>query len=96
MYSGNVDTEAADTEISWVTVAEMTRLMGVNRRKVYELINTGCFPAYKFGRTIRARKQDVMDFINASVINPGEISHLYEPVTRAPQNRAIHIQRNSG
>ena len=55
--------------------------LGVNTRTVYRLIDERELPAYKFGRVIRLKEADVVNFIERSRIAPGSLEHLYpEPV----------------
>ena len=49
----------------------------VTQRTVYKLIDTGELTAFKIGRTIRLREQDLQEYLDRSRIQPGDLSHLY-------------------
>lgn len=42
-----------DNAPDWLSTNEAAQLLGLGVRKLYELIDTGRIPAYKFGRVIR-------------------------------------------
>jgi len=51
--------------------------LGVQLRTLYRLIDEGQLPAYKFGRLIRLKREDVEAFVERARIQPGELGHLY-------------------
>jgi len=60
---------------------EAAAYLGVNLRTLYRFIDGGDLPAYKFGRVIRLRRDEIDAFIAKSRIQPGSLEHLYpEPV----------------
>ncbi len=61
-------------------VPEAAEYLGVVVRTVYRLIDTGEIRAYKVGRVIRMKRDDVDAFLNARQIQPGELGHLYPPL----------------
>jgi len=64
-----------------MSTPSVAEYLGVNTRTVYRLIDEGELPAYKFGRVIRLKESDVVNFIERSRIAPGSLEHLYpEPV----------------
>lgn len=68
-------------EITWLSTAEAARHLGITPRTLYRFIDQGEIPAFRFGRVIRLKLQDVDEFIEASKIQPGTLEHLYpEPV----------------
>ncbi len=72
----------ADRE-EWLSTIEAARRLGVTLRSLYKFIDEGELVAYKFGRVIRVRREDVERFIEACKIEPGSLEHLYpEPVSR--------------
>lgn len=65
----------------WLSTKEASELLGVNLRTLYRFIDEGELPAYKFGRVIRLKEDDVDTFIERARIAPGSLEHLYpEPV----------------
>lgn len=71
-------------EIVWLSTQEAARRLGVTPRTLYRFIDVGDLPAYRLGRVIRLKADDVDAFIEASRIEPGSLEHLYpETVTKA-------------
>jgi len=65
----------------WMGTKEAAAYLGVNLRTLYRFIDGGDLPAYKFGRVIRLRRDEIDAFIAKSRIQPGSLEHLYpEPV----------------
>ncbi len=56
---------------------EACAYLGVVLRTLYKLIDDGEIRAYKVGRVIRLRKADVDAFLEAHVVEPGTLAHLY-------------------
>jgi len=52
--------------------------LGVVPRTLYRLIDLGELPAYRFGRVIRLRADEVTAFIDSRRIQPGDLRHLYD------------------
>ncbi len=50
---------------SWMGVPEAAEYLGVMPRTVYRRIDLGEIPAFKIGRVIRLRKDDVDAFLEA-------------------------------
>ena len=65
-----------DGQISWLSTDDAARRLGIIKGTLYRLIDQGEVPAYKFGRAIRLQQREVDDFIEASRIEPGTLSHL--------------------
>ena len=64
-----------------MSTKEASEHLGINLRTLYRLIDEGELPAYKFGRVIRLKAEDVERFIELARIAPGSLEHLYpEPV----------------
>lgn len=57
--------------------AEAARHLGLTPRTLYRLIDEGQLPAYKFGRVIRLKADDVEAFVEGARILPGTLEHLY-------------------
>lgn len=69
--------------IQWLSTQDAAERLGITPRTLYRFIDQGDLPAYRFGRVIRLRTQEVDDFIRASRIKPGELEHLYpEPAAK--------------
>lgn len=67
--------------IRWLSTAEAAKELGITPRTLYRFIDEGQLPAYRFGRVIRLKADDLDTFIEASRIQPGTLEHLYpEPV----------------
>lgn len=68
--------------IRWMSTREASERLGVTLRTLYRFIDEGQLTAYKFGRVIRIKEDDVESFIEGSRITPGSLEHLYpEPKT---------------
>jgi excisionase family DNA binding protein len=50
--------------------------LGVNLRTLYRFIDEGDLAAYRFGRVIRLKEEDVVDFVARCRIAPGSLEHL--------------------
>lgn len=48
-----------DIETPWLTTREAIARLGVSPRELYRLVDAGELPAYKHGRDIRLRGDDV-------------------------------------
>jgi excisionase family DNA binding protein len=69
------------TEITWLSTAEAAKRLGITPRTLYRFIDQGDIPAYRFGRVIRLKQDEVDSFIESCRIEPGTLEHLYpEPV----------------
>jgi excisionase family DNA binding protein len=66
----------SDDTAQWLGTRQAADRIGVTQRTLYRFIDDGKLPAYKFGRVIRVKIDDVDRFIDASRIQPGELSHL--------------------
>jgi excisionase family DNA binding protein len=64
-------------EIDWLSTQEAARRLGVTPRTLYRFIDQGDLPAYRLGRVIRLKADDVDAFIEGSRIEPGTLEHLY-------------------
>lgn len=61
----------------WLSTAEASERLGVTLRTLYRLVDEGRLPAYKIGRVIRIKEDDVEAFIESARIQPGTLAHLY-------------------
>lgn len=75
------------SEITWLSTAAAAKRLGITSRTLYRFIDQGEIPAYRFGRVIRLKQDEVDAFIDRSRIAPGTLDHLYpEPVGRGEQD----------
>ncbi len=70
-------------EVRWLSTRDASARLGVTLRSLYRFIDEGELTAYKFGRVIRLKTEDVDRYIEACRIQPGSLDHLY-PARRAP------------
>ena len=62
---------------SWLSTKDAAERLGVTLRSLYRFIDEGSLAAYKFGRVIRLKPEDVDRFIESCRIAPGSLEHLY-------------------
>jgi len=67
-------------KIEWLGTKDASTRLGITLRSLYRFIDEGDLPAYKFGRVIRMKVEDIDGFIEACRIRPGELEHLYPPL----------------
>ena len=67
----------------WLSTTEAKDRLGVTLRTLYRLIDEGQVPAYKIGRVIRLKEDDVKGFLESSLIKPGSLEHLYPNPVKA-------------
>jgi len=63
----------------WLSTTDAAARLGVTLRSLYRFIDEGQLAAYKFGRVIRLKEDDVERFIESCRITPGALEHLYPP-----------------
>ncbi len=74
----------------WLSTAESARRLGITPRTLYRFIDEGQLPAYRFGRVIRLKENEVDSFIDACRIQPGTLEHLYpETVGSEPEAESV-------
>jgi excisionase family DNA binding protein len=61
----------------WLSTTEVRDRLGITLRTLYRLIDEGQIPAYKIGRVIRMKSEDVDAYLERSRIAPGTLEHLY-------------------
>lgn len=71
------------SDIAWLSTAEAARRLGVTPRTLYRFIDEGQLAAYRFGRVIRLKENEVDSFIEACRIEPGTLEHLYPEAVAA-------------
>lgn len=64
----------------WLSTTEVRERLGITLRTLYRLIDEGQIPAYKIGRVIRMKEEDIEAFLDRSRIAPGTLEHLYPAV----------------
>jgi excisionase family DNA binding protein len=67
-------------QIRWLSTKEAAEHLGVTLRSLYRFIDEGALAAFKFGRVIRLKTDDVDAFIEKCRITPGSLEHLYPEV----------------
>jgi excisionase family DNA binding protein len=67
-------------QIDWLSTKEAAEHLGVTLRSLYRFIDEGALAAFKFGRVIRLKTDDVDAFIENCRIAPGSLEHLYPEV----------------
>lgn len=64
---------------SWLGTTEAAEYLGVVPRTLYRIIDEGRIPAFKLGRVIRLKQNDLDAFLESNRVQPGELKHLYPP-----------------
>lgn len=70
-------------EMNWLSTAAAARRLGITPRTLYRFIDEGDVQAYRFGRVIRLKQEDVDAYIERCKIEPGTLEHLYPDVAEA-------------
>jgi excisionase family DNA binding protein len=70
---------AMATDVHWLSTKEASERLGVTLRSLYRFIDEGDLAAYRFGRVIRLKQDDVDRYIESCRITPGELEHLHPP-----------------
>jgi excisionase family DNA binding protein len=60
-------------QIEWLNTDQAAKRLGITARTLYRFIDEGQVPAYRFGRVIRLKQDDVDQFIEECRINPGSL-----------------------
>ena len=58
---------------TWLSTKEAAKRLGLTTSTLYRLIDDGQLPAYRFGRVIRLKANDIDAFIASSMIKPGSL-----------------------
>ena len=67
----------AQDPLEWLSTAEAAKRLGITPRTLYRFIDEGQLAAYRFGRVIRLKQDDVDAYIDNCRIAPGTMAHLY-------------------
>ena len=63
--------------VEWLSTDEAAAAVGgVTARTLYRFMNDADLPAYRFGRVIRLRRQDIDDFVESCRLEPGDLDNL--------------------
>ena len=68
---------AMPAAIEWLSTKEACERLGVTLRTLYRLMDEGQLPAYKIGRLLKLKGEDVETFIESARVQPGSLRHLY-------------------
>ncbi|MEZ5383259.1 MAG: helix-turn-helix domain-containing protein [Microthrixaceae bacterium] len=60
-------------QIEWLNTDQAAKRLGITARTLYRFIDEGQVPAYRFGRVIRLKQDDVDVFIEECRIDPGSL-----------------------
>ena len=84
-----IDEEQAERSgIEWLGTTAAAKRLGITTRTLYRFIDEGYIAAYRMGRVIRVKGEDIESYIEACRIEPGTISHLYPEVAPRPTSEA--------
>ena len=64
-------------DVVWLSTPAAADRLGITPRTLYRFIDEGQIPAYKFGRVIRLKRDEVDSFIETCRVEPGTMAHLY-------------------
>jgi excisionase family DNA binding protein len=67
-----------------MSTQDAAKRLGVTSRTLYRFIDQGELPAYRLGRVIRLKLDEVDAFIESSRIQPGSLEHLYPDSNTSP------------
>jgi len=60
--------------IEWMSTGDAADYLGVQSRTLYRFIDEGRLPAYRLGRVIRLKREDVELFVQSCRIEPGTLT----------------------
>ena len=81
-----MEEQSEQTQIEWLGTTAAAKRLGITTRTLYRFIDEGYIAAYRMGRVIRVKGEDVDAYIESCRIEPGTISHLYPEVApRSPE-----------
>lgn len=61
----------------WLGTTEAAEFLGVVPRTLYRMIDENLVPAYRMGRVIRLKAEDLDAYLESNRVEPGSLSHLY-------------------
>jgi len=59
------------SEVKFLTVAEVAKMMRVSKMTVYRLVHGGELPAVRVGRSFRVSEEDVHEYLKSSFYRAG-------------------------
>jgi excisionase family DNA binding protein len=65
-------------DIEWLSTARAAVRLGITPRTLYRFVDRGDVEAYRIGRVLRFRLDELDQFIERCRIEPGSLRHLYE------------------
>lgn len=65
----------------WFGTKDAAIHLGITLRTLYRIIDEGLLPAYKFGRVLRVKFSDVVEYMESAKVEPGDLRHLYPEPT---------------
>lgn len=71
--------ELAGEDIDWLSTKDAASRLGVTLRSLYKFIDEGDLAAYRIGRVIRLKRDDIDSYIERCRILPGDLVHLHLP-----------------
>lgn len=63
-----MSTDRSFGDVSFLTVAEVAKIMRVSKMTVYRMVHAGDLPAVRVGRSFRVPESAVTDYLNDSFI----------------------------
>ncbi len=72
--------EQSADDMGWLSTPAAAARLGITPRTLYRFIDEGQVTAYKFGRVIRLKQDDVDRFIEQCRVEPGTMAHLYPTI----------------
>ncbi len=64
-------------DVDWLSTKDAASRLGVTLRSLYKFIDEGELAAYRIGRVIRLKKDDIDEYIEKCRILPGDLVHLH-------------------
>ena len=84
---------SSSSGIVWLNTAETARRLGVTPRTLYRFIDEGQLPAYRFGRVIRLKEDEVELFFESCRISPGTLDTI--EVVQEPAENVTSLTESS-
>lgn len=66
-----VDSEQEKQGINLLSLKEVSKLLHCSYAKIYGLVHEGTIPAVRIGKSLKVRKSDISDFLNANMEGNG-------------------------